>query len=37
VACGYGHCVAGGKHGQKEDLCVRVCTVLVRKNPGFGV
>ncbi len=38
VAWRSGHCVAGGKRGQKEVLCVRVCTGLIRSvKPGFGV
>ncbi len=37
VAWRSGHCVVGGKRGQKEVLCVRDCTGLVREKPGFGV
>ena len=37
VAWRFGHCVAGGKRGQKKVLCVRDCTGLVIKKPGFGV
>jgi hypothetical protein len=30
-----GHCVAGGKRGQIEVLCVRDCTGLVREKTGI--
>ena len=35
VAWRSGNCVAGGKRGQKEVLCVRDCTGLVRKKAGI--
>ena len=35
VAWRSGNCDAGGKRGQKEVLCVRDCTGLVRKKTGI--
>jgi hypothetical protein len=35
VAWRWGHCVAGGKRGQKEVFCVRDCTGLVRKKTAI--